>query len=496
MNRIVILLIGLSLLTQCKKHETMTELKVYPSEIIHTMKGGIGASWHAISRDLPLENEKYLFKAREICPRGSAFGGNPPVSDSLLWNSIKEHASWLGLNFIRVELSHDMYEPERKIFDWDNEEMQALYQILDWCQESNADVFLQQMWGNVKWNSYPDVNPLISAPKSLDDFAYGIATLIEYLTEIKGYSCIKYFCMTNEPPGGPWGYWWEYGNQNGSINDAWKRLKEEFDARNIRIPISGPDWTSMPPFEEEKLVFAPWLGSFDIHSYEGVTPEGEANLKQWADFAHAQNKPFFLTEFGNMKLGWGTDNPGPKSFEASISNANDIIRALRAGTDGANRWSFTNRGDLDGQWQLIQTFDREKKEYLADAKTEPEAYFGFGIISRFLSKYSSTVQIQCSCSDSLLLPIALVSPAGELSIFILNPSETEVNLRLSIDKYPGKTMNLYQLTKETVTQAGFELNSIHTFKSSGTEKLVLPARSITTVSSYSLSGDEKGIILQ
>jgi hypothetical protein len=82
--------------------------------------------------------------------------------------------------------------------------------------------------------------------------------------------------------------------------------------------------------------------------------------------AHSQNKPFFLTEYGNMDLGWGTDDPAPKSFEAALSNANDVIRTLRAGADGVNRWSFTNRGDLDGQWQMIQTFNRDNLTYLWD----------------------------------------------------------------------------------------------------------------------------------
>jgi hypothetical protein len=472
------------------------KINVDASKIIHTMKGGMGASWHALHYEIPLENEKYKYPVREGASRGSAWGGNPPVSETTAWNQIKNHASWLGLNFIRVEIDQRMYEPERNQFDWENDEMQALYQILDWCEANGADVFLQQMWGHVEWNALPGVHPLLSAPKNLDDFASGIATLIEYLTNTKGYTCIKYFCMTNEPPGGPWGYWWDFGDETGSINDAWKRLKEEFDIRRITIPISGPDWTSMPPFEEEKLVFAPYLGSIDIHSYDGVTAEGEATLKQWADWAHAQNKPFFMTEYGNMKLGWGTDNPAQKSFDAALSNANDVLRALCAGVDGVNRWSFTNRGDLDGQWQLIHTFDRESKTHLKDIKPENEAYFGFGIISRFLSKYSSTVSCTVNQPDSVLIPIALLSPAGEISIFILNQSEVEQTVGLNIINLPEKTLNLYQTTKDIVSKHGFELNAIQRFNSTKENKLILPARSITTVSSYSLKNSDNGVILQ
>ncbi len=492
----VIVFLILTLLTSCTMNKKQSfEIKVDASQIIHTMKGGMGASWHALHYDIPLENEKYKYPVREIAPRGSAWGGNPPANDTAAWKQIKNHAAWLGLNFIRVEIDQRMYEPERNQFDWENDEMQALYHILDWSEKNGADVFLQQMWGHVEWNAYPGVHPLLSAPKNLDDFASGIATLIEYLTKTKGYTCIKYFCMTNEPPGGPWGYWWDFGDATGTINDAWKRLREEFDARGITVPISGPDWTSMPPFEEEKLVFAPYLGSIDIHSYDGATAEGEATLKQWADWAHAQNKPFFITEYGNMKLGWGNDNPAQKSFEAALSNANDVIRAFRAGADGVNRWSFTNRGDLDGQWQLIHTFDRETKTYLSKIKPENEAYFGFGIISRFLSKYSSTVSCAVNQPDSVLMSLALVSPAGEISVFLLNKSNEEQLVGLKIDNLPGKTLNVYQVTKVIVVKPDFQLNPVQSFGSGKMGKLVLPPQSITTVSSYSLTKNDSGIIL-
>ena len=497
MNRLLLILIATIMSSCCNNpSKTDSEIRVDASRIIHTMKGGMGASWHVINDVLPLNNEKYKYKVREVSPLGSAYGGNPPVSNTIAWNQIKNHALWLGLNFIRVELTQRTYEPERNKFEWDNEEMQALYNILDWCEQNCADVFLQQMSGFVEWNSYPGVHPLISAPKNLDDFANGIASLIEHLTKTKSYTCIKYFCMTNEPPGGPWGYWWDYGDESGSIDDAWKRLKEEFDNRGITIPLSGPDWTSMPKFEEEKLSMAEYFGAIDIHSYDGVTDDAESNLKRWADWAHLQNKPFFLTEYGNMKLGWGSDDPNQKSFEAALSNANDVMRAIRAGTDGVNRWSFVNRGDLDGQWQLIQTFDRENKTYLQEIKPENEAYFGFGIISRFLSKYSSVVSCTSNQPDSVVMSVALLSPAGEMSIFILNKDDREYIVNLKIENLPEKMMNIYQATKEIVANTDFELNALRQFKSKKSEKMVLPARSITTVSSYALKNSDAGIIIK
>ena len=54
--------------------------------------------------------------------------------------------------------------------------MRILYRILDWCERNHADVFLQQMWGNVDWNAFPEfhddpVKRAHSGPRSMDDFA-------------------------------------------------------------------------------------------------------------------------------------------------------------------------------------------------------------------------------------------------------------------------------------------------------------------------------------
>jgi hypothetical protein len=470
-------------------------IKVDASKAIHQMKGGMGASWHAISAELPLNNERYSIPVREVGARGSAFGGNPPPSYKKTWSQLTHHASWLGLNFVRVELSQRMYEPERGKFDWDNEEMRALYNILDWAQTHDVDVFLQQMWMYVDWNAFPGIHPLISAPKNLDYFADGITTLLEHLTQVKGYTCIKYFCMTNEPPGGTWGYWWEYGDNKGDISDAWARLKEEFDNRGIKIPISGPDWTDLPPFDESKLGFCQYLGSIDIHSYHGITDQGEATLKQWAEWAHAQSKPFFLTEYGNMNLGWGGDDPNQKSFDAAISNACDVIKGLRAGVDGFNRWSYTNRGNLDGQWQLVRTYNIEAEKYLDEVIPEPEAYYGFGIISRFLSKYSSVVECLVDDPDQHVMGTAMVSPGGQLSIILVNSSSKPMDIRLDLSNAEDNNLYLYQVNKVLVNTAGFKLNPIKKYSSKKVIKLKLPARSIINLTTNNLRDEEVGIFI-
>jgi hypothetical protein len=429
------------------------------------MRGGIGASWHALSHELPLENHRYDYPVRLIAPRGSAYGGNPPLLDLDAWRQVCDHATWLGLNFMRVELSEGMYQPGKGVFDWENEEMQALYRILDWCQTQGADVFLQRMFGHVEWNAFPGVHPLLSAPRCLDAFTEGLVQLLRHLTEVREYTCIRYVCMTNEPPGGTWGYWWSAGSHQGpSLTEAFRLLKHALEKANLPIPIAGPDWTSLPPCPQEGLEFEHLLGAFDIHSYFGVHPNQDrlATVKEWVAYAREKGKPFFITEIGNMNLGWGSDHPGPKSFQSALSNAADIVACMNLGVDAFNRWSFTNRGDLDGQWQLIRTWDIESKQYLKSIHPEPEAYYGYAMLTRFLAKNASLLKFTSNETQEALLFTACRNTDGSLVLIAINRGKAPAFLECVMQDGHGfpDSVWLYQVTSPAVNAPKFRLDPI------------------------------------
>ncbi len=478
-------------------------LQVDTAKIEHEMKGGIGASWHAIAKTGPYKNSDYEYPLHDKTPWGSAFGGNPPVKEERLWRQLGQHASWLGLDWIRVELAQRMYEPARGKFDWDNEEMQALYRILEWAEKNGADVFLQQMWGEVAWNSLPGVHPLLSAPSSVPDFADGLANLADYLINKKGFKCIKWLCIVNEPPGGTWGYWWGNGSEPCvPLGSAFKAVREALDQRGLSLPVSGPDWTDLPPFDSAKLEFDPYLGAYDIHSYQGVNAKAQETLAAWANWAHSHGKPFFLSEMGNMQLGWGGKNPGPRTYEAVLSNAETIIRGLRAGVDGFNRWSFTNRGDLDGQWQLVRTWDIEKKTYYSEVTPEPVPYCGYGMMTRFLPKHSSRLHDEVETNGVAeagnLLTASLKTPGKNITTYLLNLGNkpVEVAAQYANLEKPLK-IQVYQVTKETLSKTDFRMEPAKNILLTGREsglKEILPPRSLTIFTSYALRHSDDGMI--
>ncbi len=467
------------------------------SRPIYAMRGGIGASWHAMSQDPPLENEKYDYPVRVANPRGSAYGGNPPAGATALWDQLYRHATWLGLDWVRVEVSLRMWEPEKGVFRWDSDEMQALYRILDWCEKNHAEVFLQNMWSHVEWNAFPGVHPILSAPRDIDAFAEAMARLVEHLTKTRRYTCIKWFCITNEPPGGTWGYWWSTGSHPGiTITPALKAVRSAFDGRGLAIPLSAPDWTDLPKLDPGKIDFDPFIGAYDIHSYQGVDPTRQAMLVEWARFARSHGKPFFLSEMGNMQLGWGAANPGPKTFAASLSNAETIVRGLAAGVDAFNRWSYTNRGDLDGQWQLVHTWDRDKKRYLDKIEPEPAAYFGYGILTRLIAKHSKVLTVEKTgqgTDPERTFVAALQAPDGNLTVVLLNLEKKPVAVILKLSGASPLSFFKYQVTASDVEQPGFRL-APEARAANGDQGLreSLPPESITVFSTFHLEPDAPG----
>lgn len=507
-------LLGLSLLAVCQAAPSQSRgksdvvnasatLTVKVDRPFYRMAGGIGASWHAI-RVQPQFNGavRYKYDVRHDNPQGSAVGANPPL-DSAAWRDIDRLGKWLGLDWLRVEMDRRMFEPQKGRFDWNSEEMRILYRILDWCQRNDADVFLTEMWRDVDWLAYPDVHPLASAPASMGDFAEGLATLADHLVRKRHYTCIKWLCIANEPPGGTWGYWWSRGPDNAPVSPAFKAVREALDRRGIALPLSGPDWTDLPRLDPAKIDFAPYVDAFDIHSYGAPNANVSRILGEWAQWAHGQGKPFFLSELGDMSLGWGTNNPGPKSFEAVLSNAEKILRGLNAGVDGFNRWSFLNRGDLDGQWQLLRTWDTEAKRYLQHAEPEPVPFYGYAMLTRFSAKRSQVLpcELQFQTTNSNppgFFAAALRSPQGQLTLIVANREATAFETRFRWDGLNRRTvLHRYELTEDKLKKPGFKLAPEGRFTVSPSQPefnhTVLP-RSLVVFSAYDLAPAAPGVI--
>lgn len=490
--------------------------------VVHTMQGGIGASWHAIETPIPYGVNHPVFTS--YSQGGSGWGGYPPADDRRAWEQIERHAAWLGLNWNRVEVEQRIYEPQRGEFTWDSPEMLILYRILDWNQRHGADVFFQQMWCNAAWLAYPEfrtgaVERVHSAPADLAAFADGLAGLMEHLIKQRGYTCIKWLSITNEP-GEKWSWWQAPPDKPLKIDAGLAAVRHALDRRGLKLPLSGPDHHLMPPAQAaQRYGGLDLLGAYDFHDY-GVDFDFRAKrhiaaqeqaLAPWIALARREGKPVFFSEFGTMAYGWVPDKPGPNSPPAALAAAEFMLRLANAGVDGFNRWSFLNRGDLDGQWQFVDTWDPRRKQLLRDFRPHPNSYFGLGLLSRFTVKHSAVLAARVDggrldgfarvFAAAFRSPPRLPSPAGKgtgdeggnLTLAMVNDATSAFPLKVALAAIPKPTVlwryrygdsEFNRADVKVDPQAGFRLVP-------GAAELrdSLPPRSLTLYSAYKLSHD-------
>ena len=473
--------------------------------VVNTMRGGIGASWHAIEQPIPGTHG------------GSGWGGYPPADDRAAWAQIGRHARWLGLDWNRVEFEQRIYEPERGQFSWDNPEMKILYRILDWCQKNRADVFLQQMWGNVKWNTYPEwrddpATRVHSAPVDVQAFADGLATMVEHLVKKKGYTCIRWLCLNNEPGYG-FSWWQEPPDKAMMPYRAVELVRKALDAKGLaNIPICGMDITTPAPpkYKTRPFEVSDQLGAYDFHSYSenfdwctnGLMAAADLATAEWTAGTHKEGKAFFLSEFGTMANGWGADHPGPGSFNSALKDAELVVRRLNAGVDALNRWSFINRGDLDGQWQFIETWDRANKKLLKEFTPHPNTYFLLGLLPRFIAKHSDVIECRVAGGRvgewQRVFAAMLRSPNGSLTLAVVNDAPNAFDLAVDFRGLPGRRkLHRYSVSQSERDRADLKIEPQQTFslaKNAATFQDRIAPMSLTIYSTHKLAHSDDGVI--
>lgn len=456
-------------------------VSVHIEETCSLFSQGMGASIHAIENPIVVtENRTW---------GGSVWGGNPPLEDQDAWRRVFHYAEWLGLDWTRLELEQRMYNPEEDVFTWDSYEMQILYRYLDWCEESHVDVLLQQMWCNTRWMAYPahrdsEEGILSSAPYDKMKFAASYATLVDYLVNRKKYTCIKWLNFSNEP-GESWSWWQSAENIEipEDIASVFYLVRTALDAKGVTVPLLGPDQTHAPGVLPDKVSFTDVLGGFDMHSYVAKFDWWEDSeytkdfptlqstlddVEKWVAMARGQQKPFLITEYGTFLFGYRKSTPLVACRIAVVKDAELVIRCLNAGVNGFNKWSFLNRGDLDGQWQLVDTWDIEKKTLLPAEEIKPHenSFNAFALLSRFIPKQSEVLSVSVEGGNDgtyqRVFASALKTPSGDYTILLTNDSEKPYTLALTISLPADKELFVYRLDdmhgKSVNTHQPFVLN--------------------------------------
>jgi hypothetical protein len=326
------------------------------------------------------------------------------------------------------------------------------------------------MWPNVEWLAFPEYrdDPALvqaSAPADIDAFAAGWVTLLRELREKRGYTCIRWINLVNEPNF----YWWLIPPDSGMKQDgarqarylaeAMRKVRAALKQADLPVQLMGPDFTDLPVFE--KLAAEPWFAEVDdvdFHSYcscfDWEDPKRQSawwayrmgdrlnqTLMKYRAETTAVGKGLFLTEAGTQTYGFKADDPAPGSFKASLKDTQLLIRALNLGIDGFNHWSFVNRGDQDGQWQFVDTWDRRWKLWLDEAVPHHDAYYVLGLATRHMPMRAHVLATQVAGGQidniSRVWAAAVRSPQdNSLTLLIVNDADQPWTTRLVMEELP------------------------------------------------------------
>jgi len=264
------------------------------------------------------------------------------------WQKVFRRLEFMRLPLTRVMLDAFWYcqgfdargEP---IYTWDTPFMKKLYHLLDWCQRNNTVVVIGE-WGRPNGR---DLDLAADDPR----WTRIIADFVEHMIHRKGYTCLKYYNIINEPHGSWTGVSWDewYAAITG--------LQREFKRRGLldQITIAAPDGDrsfTTRCLRDEAL--RELTGIYDEHWYllalevERGLPELYTREQLRQIHRRDPGKRLILGEVGLADGKTEKDQqPNVYKFWYGVSMADAAIQMIRGGMSGFIAW------DLDDSMHLL-----------------------------------------------------------------------------------------------------------------------------------------------
>jgi len=289
---------------------------------------------------------------------------------------IAERIKWMRIPIVRIMMQTKWCYSESIGYDWDNENMTTLYRHLDFCRQNNIEVILTD-WGiEVDWLAVDGIS------KTEDSkYAEVIATYLDYLISEKGFSCIKYFSLVNEPN-------YEVGDfqrwRNGFENVYNALIDKGLDDK-IKLLAPGQSNNKQWFFDTvDEARFA--VDIYDVHLYawKDLTIQGGvySELKELWEYAKSidtniDKKLFFVTEAG-MRDGQSANiSTQIDGYYYGIFMMDYAIQAIHSGVTSVLAWMLDDNSHPDFQWGLW----KDKK----NGMTFRPWFFTWSLLTRFFS---------------------------------------------------------------------------------------------------------------
>ena len=244
------------------------------------------------------------------------------------WTLVTQRLKDLNVGVIRLMMQLNWATSDPNLVNWNynSQQMQSVFKYLDFACQNNITVILTD-WG---WSVR---NSLYANPTDAR-FGTGIAMYLDEFINKRGYTCIKYLVVGNEPDN-------EIQLQYGM--DAYETMYRNVDAalkakgiRNL-VKLTGPDMGGQWSFMQDAVSrLHDILDTYDFHRYASTEETGNFNLpgtweSLWSHLdmwrgqvnsrdTNASGKQVLLTEMGNAG-GSTNSHPAIDTFDYALHMA-------------------------------------------------------------------------------------------------------------------------------------------------------------------------------
>ena len=411
------------------------------------------------------------------------------------WDLITSRIKEMKVPIVRMYTQYYFatFDPDLHVWNYDNRRMQSLYKYLDFACTNNIDVMLDE-WNWGFWQNYQG--------NALDyRYAQGIASFVKELLVNRGYTCIKYLLIGNEPD-------YEFLNQFpfATLQTLIQNIDRELRDAGIRdlIKFVGPEeaccGSVMVPSIEGPL-HAVYDG-YDRHGYATTAQISSGNLwweleqyrqryvREYSpDPATDMQKPQFVTEAGNF-------DAGHDSFTYALNMADYGTTALNTTIQGVIAWhmfdiyydfgrsEWDNNAMIDG-WGLWKYKDQSWA-------LRPWSQ-SWGLLVKFAPRGSLKAAVSYPGGTGPTPPnfpptgpvrvAGVKRPDGGWSLFLVNQNASSTTIQVNLPDSSSHLMDRYSV--DNTTLAAYPSQII--VPPAGTQtithmaKITLPAKSFTVL---------------
>jgi hypothetical protein len=413
-------------------------------------------------------------------------------------------------------------------YNWDSQRMRKLYRLLDYCEDRGVPVIVGEWDDPACDEDRQDPKADLLQPYEIEEddprWSRLICDFLDQLKRVRGYDCVRYYNLINEPNGN-WSGCGDFGRwKQGIVN-----LHREMAGRGLdkQVGLLGPDVTWQKDHFWVELTtrqLHSQMAAYEVHEYAPIADVESGWLeshfrakKRYIEKFDPQGarKPFFMGEVGMDERGpvepRGGEDSHPKIYDHiyGVWMADYLVQCSNAGMDGAVAWMLDDAmhiiKDKESSWPDLSGVLWKKWGFwnsMAEEIGHPEDaalrpwYYVWSLMARAIPVESHIVACRHLKTPGLRVLAAQTPQAATTYVLVNDIDEARTVVLKDVSCDAGALWSRYHYFADDrpVDSRGYPVAKAtgESLDLGGGVRFQLPPRSVLLLTTHELAGHQPG----